>query len=98
MTILSALTRLYDRMEADGAAAPPGFSTEKISFALVIDADGRPVRLADKRSLAGKKPAPVQVRVPAAVKRASGIKPNLFWDKTAYVLGVTAVSPQPRPQ
>lgn len=91
MTILSALTRLYDRMEADGTAAPPGFSTEKISFSLVIDADGRPIRLADKRSMLGKKPAPVPIRVPAAVKRASGIKPNLFWDKSAYVLGITMV-------
>ena len=27
--------------------------------------------------------------VPAAIKRTAGVKPNLFWDKTAYALGVT---------
>ena len=28
--------------------------------------------------------------VPQAVKRTSGVAPNFLWDKTAYVLGVTA--------
>lgn len=90
MTILTALTQLYDRMQAAGEAPRPGFSTEKISFAVVIDAQGRPLRLADKRSLAGKKPAPVPMAVPAG-SRTSGIRPNLLWDKTAYVFGVIAV-------
>lgn len=90
MTVLSALTRLYDRMAENGEAPRPGYSTEKISFALVLDADGTPLRLADKRSHAGKKPAPVPMNVPAG-GRTSGIKPNLSWDKTAYVFGVVAV-------
>lgn len=89
MTVLAALARLYDRMAEKGEAPLPGFSTEKISFALVLDADGTPLRLADKRSHAGKKPAPVPMAVPAG-NRTSGIKPNLLWDKTAYVFGVIA--------
>ena len=90
MTILTALSRLYDRMAENGEAPRPGYSTEKISFALVLDDDGTPLRLADKRSHAGKKPAPVPMSVPAG-GRTSGIKPNLLWDKTAYVFGVVAV-------
>jgi CRISPR-associated protein Csd1 len=90
MTILTALSRLYDRMAENGEAPRPGYATEKISFALVLDADGTPMRLADKRSHAGKKPAPVPMSVPAG-GRTSGIKPNLLWDKTAYVFGVIAV-------
>ena len=90
MTILTALSRLYDRMAENGEAPRPGYSTEKISFALVLDADGTPLRLADKRSHAGKKPAPVAMSVPAG-GRTSGIKPNQLWDKTAYVFGIVAV-------
>lgn len=90
MTILTALSRLYDRMAENGEAPRPGYSTEKISFSLVLDADGTPLRLADKRSHAGKKPAPVAMSVPAG-GRTSGIKPNQLWDKTAYVFGVIAV-------
>ncbi len=90
MTILTSLTRLYERQLEAGIAPKPGFSREKISYALVIDREGRPLRLADRRSKAGKKPAPVLMDVPAAVTRSSGIKPNLFWDKTAYVFGVIA--------
>ena len=36
MTILSALTKLYDRMQEIGEASAPGYSTERISFALVL--------------------------------------------------------------
>lgn len=91
MTILTELARLYERMAVAGQAPRPGFSTEKISFALELDPDGGLVALRDKRSKAGKQPRPALMAVPAAVKRASGIKPNLLWDKSAYVLGVTAL-------
>lgn len=91
MTILSALARLYDRMQDAGDAPRPGYSSEKISFAMVIDAEGNPLQLSDKRSHAGRKPEARVMAVPEAVKRSSGIKPNLLWDKTAYVLGVIAV-------
>lgn len=91
MTILTELARLYERLAANGRAPRAGYSTEKISFAIEIDAEGRLVALRDKRSLAGKKPAAVPMAVPASSTRTSGVAPNLFWDKTAYVLGVIAV-------
>ncbi len=90
MTILSALQRVYHRMAESGDAPRPGYSSEKISFAVVLDANGHPLRLADKRSHAGNRPAPVPMNVPAG-GRTSGVKPNLLWDKTAYVFGVIAV-------
>lgn len=90
MTILSALVRLYERLAANGEAPRVGFSAEKISFAVELSADGS-VALSDRRSFARTKPTPVMMNVPKGAKRSSGIRPNLFWDKTAYVLGVTAV-------
>ncbi|PZX44643.1 CRISPR-associated protein Csd1 [Roseinatronobacter thiooxidans] len=94
MTILASLARLYDRMAEKGEAPRPGFSTENISFAVVLDTDGTPLRLADKRSLAGKKPAPVPMAVPEPPKDRRGLKivPGFLWDPSPYSLGVSANS------
>jgi CRISPR-associated protein Csd1 len=90
VTVLQALDRYYERMAARGEAELPGYSREKISFAIVLSADGTPVDKIDLRDFSGKKPQPRLLEVPAAVKRTVGILPNIFWDKTAYVLGRTA--------
>ena len=90
MTVLQALDRYYDRMAARGEAEAPGYSREKISFAIVLSAEGEPVQVLDLREAAGKRMVPRVLEVPAAVKRTAGILPNLFWDKTSYVLGRTA--------
>ena len=90
MSILTALNHLYDRMLADGNVARPGFSTEKISFEMVIAEDGRPLYLNDLRNHSNKKPTPCLMTVPAAVDRANNIKSNFLWDKTAYLFGVIA--------
>lgn len=90
MTILQALAGYYDRMAARGEAEPPGFSRERISFAVVIDAQGRPVAVDDLRDATGKRPVPTQRDVPASQKRTVAVVPNFLWDKTAYSLGVTA--------
>ena len=91
MTILQALDRYYDRMEARGEAEAPGYSRAKISFAIVLSAAGRPIDRIDLREVAGRKVQPRLMEVPAAaVQRTVAIAPNLFWDKTAYVLGRTA--------
>ncbi|MFK8250636.1 type I-C CRISPR-associated protein Cas8c/Csd1 [Ancylobacter terrae] len=90
MTILQSLDGYYERMAARGEAEPPGFSREKISFAIEITEDGTPVAVLDLRAPSGKKLVPQLLSVPAAVKRTAGILPNLFWDKSAYVLGRTA--------
>lgn len=90
MSILTDLASLYERMAQAGEAPRRGFSVEKIGGEVVIAADGSLVRIASKLVQDGKKSVPANLAVPAAVKRSSGIAPNLLWDKTAYVLGVTA--------
>lgn len=90
MTILSALASLYDRMADAGEAPRRGYSTEKIGAEVVIDRDGALVAINPKLVPDGKRMVAAQIAVPAAVKRSSGIAPNFLWDKTAYVLGVTA--------
>jgi CRISPR-associated protein Csd1 len=89
MTILQALDGYYVRMAKRKEVEPPGYSREKISFAIELSAAGEPVSVRDLRQQVGKKLLPQQISVPAAVKRASGIAPNIFWDKSAYVLGCT---------
>ncbi len=90
MTILQALNRLGERMEAEGRLPPLGFSSEKISFAISLREDGTCAEVIDLRDVTSKKLLPKQMAVPQPVKRTSGVAPNFLWDKTAYVLGVTA--------
>ena len=90
MTILQALDSYYGRMAERGDVEPPGFSREKISFAIVLAGDGTPVAVRDLRIQGGRKLVPQQLSVPAAIKRTVGIQSNLLWDKSAYVLGRTA--------
>lgn len=88
--ILTALKQYYDRLAAHAPSPVPpyGYSDEKISFALVLDASGQLLDVEDWRDSSGKKPAPKLVSVPRAAKRTSGVLPNFLWDKTSYVLGV----------
>lgn len=90
MTVLQALNRYYDRMAARNEAEAPGYTREKIGFAIVLSALGEPVDVLGLREHIGKRHIPRLLEVPAAVTRTAGILSNLFWDKTAYVLGRTA--------
>jgi len=90
VTVLQALDRYYDRMASRGEAEQPGFSREKISFAITLSEEGEPVEVADLRAASGKRLVPQLLSVPAAVKRTVAILPNAFWDKSAYLLGRTA--------
>lgn len=86
MSLLASLARAYDRLPD---APPYGFSTEKIGFAISLNAYGSVAAVIDLRG-EGKKRPPRMVMVPQAVKRTVGIASNFLWDKTAYVLGRTA--------
>ncbi|HEY5048414.1 MAG TPA: type I-C CRISPR-associated protein Cas8c/Csd1 [Rhizomicrobium sp.] len=90
MTVLQALNEYYGRMAARGEAEEPGYSREKISFAIVVAMDGRPLDKIDLRQTDGKRLHPRQLDVPAAVKRTVAILPNFLWDKTSYSLGRTS--------
>src|SRR5260370_40880931 len=60
-------------------------------FVITHNRDGRvadgPI---DLREGEGKKKTARLTAVPQPTKRTSGVEPNFLWDKTAYVLGVTA--------
>jgi CRISPR-associated protein Csd1 len=90
MTVLQALDGYYHRMAARGEAEPQGYSREKISFTIVLSAEGKPLRRIDLREKSRRRLVPRLLEVPAAVKRTAGVSSNLFWDKTSYVFGRTA--------
>jgi len=91
MTLLQSLDGYYARMAARGEAEPPGFSREKIGFAIFLSAGGEPVGVRDLRHQDSKKRVPQMLAVPCLpAKRTVGVVANLFWDKTAYALGRTA--------
>jgi CRISPR-associated protein Csd1 len=91
MSALASLVNAYDRMAVRGEVPPFGYSQEKIGFLIPLNPDGTvahgPI---DLRQGAGKKKTARLMPVPQPAKRTSGIAPNFLWDKTAYVLGVTA--------
>lgn len=90
--ILSALNSYYHRLVENGedGVAPYGFSQEKISYVLILAANGSLVDVQDIRDTSGKKPVPTILTVPQPPKRAVNIAPCFLWDKSSYVLGVTA--------
>ena len=92
--ILQALNGLYQRLLTRGEEelAPFGYSPEKISYEILLASDGRVLDVNDIRDMSGKKPMPRVMNVPQPEKRTVDIKPNFLWDKTSYVLGVSASS------
>lgn len=94
--ILTALNDYYERLLARGTetegVALPGYSREKISYEILLARDGSVVDVNDMRDTSGKKPMPRVLSVPQPEKRTVGIKSNFLWDKTSYVLGVSATS------
>lgn len=92
--ILAALNDYYQRLldDPESGIAVPGYSQEKISYAIVLATDGGVVDVIDLRNASGKKSVPRFLSVPQPEKRTVGIKSNFLWDKTSYVLGVSASS------
>ena len=88
MSILQALAGRYERQVARGKAPEYGFSMEPVSFAVVLNPEGRPIDTMDLRDTSGTTPSPGRRQVPRPVVRSSNIRPNFLWDKTAYALGV----------
>jgi CRISPR-associated protein Csd1 len=92
--ILAALNDYYRRLldDPDSGIAAPGYSQEKIGYAIMLAEDGSVVDVNDLRDTSGKKPLPRLLSVPQPSKRASNISPCCLWDKTSYVLGISATS------
>ncbi len=88
--ILQALSGYYDRLadRGDGSIAPPGYSYQSISFAVVLSPDGTVIDIQDLRIVEDKKARPVSLLVPQPPKKAGKNPPPCFlWDKSAYVFG-----------
>lgn len=92
--ILQALNTYYQRLLARGedGLSPFGYSPEKISYEILLAADGRVMQVNDIRDTSGKKPLARVMNVPQPEKRTVAVKSNFLWDKTSYVLGVSAAS------
>ena len=92
--ILQALHQHYHRLLQRGEAGLPlyGYSQEKISHCITLSADGAVVGVVPLLDTSGKKPLPRSLSVPQPEKRTVAIAPNFLWDKTSYVLGVSATS------
>lgn len=90
--ILKELSDLYRRLEQDPEyqIAPRGFSLQKITFKVVLQADGRLFAIQDARQPRRKALVPVQIKVPGNAKSSgSGLNPCFLWDNTMYMLGFT---------
>jgi len=87
--IIQSLCRYYDILAEDKSAtiARPGYSSGKVSFALVLSSDGELLYIVDLR-IDEKKPRPRDMEVPLQVTRSSNIAPNTLSDNAKYVFGV----------
>jgi CRISPR-associated protein Csd1 len=92
--ILSTLVDYYQRLldDPESGVAAPGYSQEKIGYAIVLAADGSVVAVEDEHDSSGKKRIPKLLSVPQPEKRTVAVKSNFLWDKTSYALGVSASS------
>lgn len=91
MSALASLVSAYDRLAERGEVPPFGYSLQKVGFVISLNENGTPAgKPSDLRGGDGKKREPRAMAVPQPVKRTSGVAPNFLWDKTSYVLGVTA--------
>lgn len=87
MSVLASLVHAYDRLPEKPAF---GYSVQNIGMIVSLSEDGSVAGVTDWRDGEGKKRRPRPMLVPQPVKRTAGIAPNFLWDKTSYVLGVTA--------
>lgn len=87
--ILAALSDYYESLKSKELVSGVGYATAPISYVLVINENGLLVDVEDVRDLSARKPRPKSFLVPQQGTRTSGIAPNIFWDKTSYVLGVS---------
>ncbi|MBN1227938.1 MAG: type I-C CRISPR-associated protein Cas8c/Csd1 [Deltaproteobacteria bacterium] len=87
--ILQALNSYYSRLKDDEKIDIPwpGFGSQKIHFALVVDRKGQLLQINDLREIKNKKLIPKTLILPEVVKRSANIAPNFMWDNTGYVLG-----------
>jgi CRISPR-associated protein Csd1 len=93
--ILQALVNYYERLATGQEKIPAyGWSSEQISYCIVLNDDGSIHHIDDIRLSQQVKNKtnyqPLSLIVPALPEgKTSGVKANYVWDNTAYVLGVS---------
>ena len=90
--ILQALTAYYEALLHQGKLSAPGWADAfPVSYELEIDANGALIDVVDCRESVqrGKKTVLTArpTRVPAHIKRSSGVAANFLCDNTTYLLG-----------
>lgn len=92
--ILQALVRYYEDLLANNKLSAPGWTTEKISWALEIAQDGQLLSVYNVQveETRGKKAVqvPQLMSVPDRLKRSSGVAANILCDNSSYILGIDA--------
>ena len=90
--ILQALVRYYEDLLALNKLSAPGWTTEKVSWALEIAQNGQLLAVYNVQTeeTRGKKTVqvPQLMSVPDRLKRSSGIAANLLCDNSSYILGI----------
>jgi len=88
--MIDALYECYDRLLADenSGVSRPGFSSAKVSYALMLSETGDLLGVVDLRVEKGKKLISREMNVPEQVKRSSGVAANFLCDNSKYVLGL----------
>lgn len=82
------LKALYDYYNRCGNLAPAGLEYKEIAFLIVIDGNGRFVRIENCLDETGKKGS--EYLVPKGVGRSSNVMANILWDNCSYVIGLSA--------
>lgn len=96
--ILQTLYELYDRLKDDPAyrIAPPGYSSQKIAFKVVIRPDGGLFSIEDVCVTQDSRRRPQPMKVLGGAKPpGSGLNPCFLWDNTAYMLGFVSDDGKP---
>ena len=89
--LLHSLNVLYDRLkdDEDYHIAPPGYSSQKITFQVVLTQQGALFEIQDVREREDRGyPRPKVMIVPGGTKSSgSGLNPCFLWDNSGYLLG-----------
>ncbi|MFR9647176.1 MAG: type I-C CRISPR-associated protein Cas8c/Csd1 [Rikenellaceae bacterium] len=80
------LKALYDYYHRSGTLAPQGMEYKEIAFLIVINREGKFIRIEDRRN---DKKISCKFLVVKGIRSGSSPKPYIFWDNVEYMLNYT---------
>ncbi|QDU05670.1 CRISPR-associated protein (Cas_Csd1) [Gimesia chilikensis] len=96
--ILQSLNQFYERLTEDPEIEIPpyGYSSQKISFCIVINQNGKLIQFSDIRRESGNRLMAQEIQVCGGAKPpGSGLNPCFLWDNSSYLLGYKPDAPKP---